>query len=48
MDKAAREAWAKIGCRAVGVKGLAISSMYGGSLRCCVKVLQRRRASHLL
>ncbi|MFH1732214.1 MAG: hypothetical protein ABIF82_11280 [Planctomycetota bacterium] len=43
MDKAAREAWAKIGCRAVGVKGLAISSMYGGSLRCCVKVLQRRR-----
>jgi len=42
MDSAAVEAWQKLGCRVVPVEGFAVCSMYGGSLRCCVKVLSRR------
>ena len=41
LDAAAREAWQAAGWRVVPVHGLEISAMYGGSLRCCVKVLER-------
>ena len=42
MDRGALQVWQKLGYRVVPVGGLTISSMYGGSLRCCAKVLQRR------
>jgi N-dimethylarginine dimethylaminohydrolase len=41
MDEAASKVWRKAGYRVVPVYGLTISSMYGGSLRCCVKVVER-------
>lgn len=41
MDAAARKAWQEAGYEVVGVEGLATSAMYGGSLRCCTKVLAR-------
>lgn len=41
LDRAARAAWRRAGCRVVPIEGFAISAMYGGSLRCCVKVLDR-------
>jgi len=41
MDGEARWAWEEIGCQVVAVEGLATSAMYGGALRCCVKVLER-------
>jgi hypothetical protein len=41
MDDAAREAWAKLGFAARPIDGLTISAMYGGALRCSVKVLVR-------
>ena len=43
MDAAAAKAWEDLGYQPVPVKGLAISSMYGGSVRCCAKVLQRKQ-----
>lgn len=42
MDEAAERAWKAAGAEVVGVAGLATSAMYGGSLRCCVKVLERK------
>ncbi len=41
LDRAARRTWEGLGCRVVAVEGLAASAMCGGSLRCCVKVLER-------
>jgi hypothetical protein len=41
MDDAAREAWASLGFAARPIDGLTISAMYGGALRCAVKVLAR-------
>lgn len=45
MDQAARKAWRDAGFEVVPVRGVAISAMYGGSLRCCVKVLERDEAA---
>lgn len=41
MDNAAEKAWIKIGFNVRVIKGLTISSMYGGSLRCSVKILEK-------
>jgi hypothetical protein len=41
MDDAAREAWTALGFTPRPVDGLTISAMYGGALRCAVKVLAR-------
>ncbi len=41
MDRAASKAWTDTGLHVVPVDGLITSAMYGGSLRCCVKVLRR-------
>ncbi|MGC8862562.1 MAG: hypothetical protein ACP5R5_07275 [Armatimonadota bacterium] len=42
LDRAASDAWRRLGWRVVPVQGFAISAMYGGSLRCCAKVLERQ------
>ena len=42
LDAAAQSAWRELGFDIRPVNGLAVSAMYGGSLRCCVKVLGRR------
>ncbi len=42
MDNEAAKAWEKIGYTVQPVSGLTISSMYGGSLRCSVKVLEKK------
>ena len=44
MDDAAREAWAALGFTPRPIDGLTISAMYGGALRCSVKVLARAAA----
>lgn len=41
LDTAARLKWQALGFELHLVRGLEISAMYGGSLRCCVKVLAR-------
>ena len=41
MDEAAASAWKALGYKVKPVHGLAVSSMYGGALRCSVKVLKR-------
>jgi len=41
FDDAARAAWTKLGYQVRKVPGLTTSAMYGGSLRCCVKILER-------
>ncbi len=41
MDSAARKAWKRMGYEVVAVEGLTTSAISGGSLRCCVKVIQR-------
>lgn len=41
MDSAARAAWGDAGFQVRPVDGFAISAIYGGSLRCCTKVLSR-------
>jgi hypothetical protein len=41
MDEAARQAWAQLGFSPRPIDGLTISAMYGGALRCAVKVLAR-------
>lgn len=41
MDSRAVKAWLDMGYSVQPVQGLTISSMYGGSLRCSVKVLER-------
>jgi hypothetical protein len=42
MDDAAREAWTALGFTARPIDGLTVSAMYGGALRCSVKVLSRK------
>lgn len=41
MDQAATERWKDLGFSPHPVEGLTISAMYGGALRCAVKVLER-------
>ena len=41
MDEAARQAWEALGFTPRPIDGLTISAMYGGALRCAVKVLAR-------
>ena len=41
FDEAAGKAWADLGFEVRPIDGLTISAMYGGSLRCCIKVLAR-------
>lgn len=41
LDAEAESAWRKAGFNPQPVEGLAISAMYGGALRCSVKVLER-------
>ena len=41
MDTAAQEAWQALGFATHPIDGLTISAMYGGALRCAVKVLRR-------
>ncbi len=41
LDEAAARSWGDAGWTVRVVEGLAISAMYGGSLRCCIKVLER-------
>ena len=41
FDDAARQAWAAMGFTTRPIDGLTISAMYGGALRCSVKVLAR-------
>jgi hypothetical protein len=41
MDDAARRAWEGLGVSTQPIDGLTISAMYGGALRCAVKVLAR-------
>lgn len=42
LDDAASEAWRDLGYEVVTIPGLTTSAMYGGALRCSVKVLARR------
>jgi hypothetical protein len=41
MDRAAEQAWQALGFATRPIDGLTISAMYGGALRCAVKVLSR-------
>jgi hypothetical protein len=41
LDRAAVRAWEALGYEVHPVGGLAVSAMYGGALRCAVKVLER-------
>jgi len=41
MDEAARNTWETLGFTPHSIDGLTISAMYGGALRCSVKVLER-------
>ncbi|MAI32082.1 MAG: hypothetical protein CMM07_10475 [Rhodopirellula sp.] len=41
LDEAAVQAWKSLGYRVTPVSGFSTSSMYGGGLRCCTKVLLR-------
>jgi hypothetical protein len=41
MDRAAADAWERLGFAPRPIDGLTISAMYGGALRCAVKVLAR-------
>ena len=41
LDDAARQAWEALGFSTRPIDGLTISAMYGGALRCAVKVLAR-------
>lgn len=43
LDESARDVWTGLGFRVHPIDGLTVSAMYGGSLRCCIKVLVRRR-----
>ena len=42
MDDAAQAAWQSMGYSVKRIDGLTFSSMYGGALRCSVKVLERK------
>ena len=41
MDNAAEQAWQAAGFKTRAIEGLTISAMYGGALRCSVKVLEK-------
>lgn len=41
LDNAARQTWEALGFMTRPIDGLTISAMYGGALRCAVKVLKR-------
>jgi len=41
LDRAAVQAWDALGFNVKPVPGFSTSSMYGGGLRCCTKVLLR-------
>ncbi len=41
FDKTAASVWEKTGFQVIGIDGFTISTMYGGSLRYCTKVLER-------
>jgi hypothetical protein len=41
MDDVATRFWQALGYKAIPIKGMAVSSMYGGALRCSTKVLKR-------
>ncbi len=41
FDQTAAGVWEKAGFHVIGIDGFALSAMYGGSLRCCTKVLER-------
>lgn len=41
LDQQACEVWSRLGFKVVPVYGVTTSAMYGGSLRCCTKVLLR-------
>ncbi|KAA9134064.1 hypothetical protein F3N42_00495 [Marinihelvus fidelis] len=41
MDQAAEKAWRDLGFETTAIEGLTTSAMYGGALRCSVKVLKR-------
>jgi len=41
MDQAATDRWRDLGFKPHAIEGLTISAMYGGALRCSVKVLKR-------
>jgi hypothetical protein len=41
MDDGARQAWEALGFSVRPIDRLTISAMYGGALRCAVKVLAR-------
>ncbi|NNC87328.1 MAG: hypothetical protein HKN82_02580, partial [Akkermansiaceae bacterium] len=45
LDEAAAGAWRAAGYEVRPVEAMTTSAMYGGSLRCCVKVLERSSAS---
>lgn len=45
MDDAATAAWEHIGFTTRPIEGLTISAMYGGALRCAVKVLERTESN---
>jgi hypothetical protein len=41
FDQTAREVWQKAGYQIIPIEGFAISAMYGGTMRCCTKILDR-------
>ena len=42
FDAAGQKTWEEMGYDVRPIPGFAVSAMYGGSLRCCVKVLERQ------
>jgi hypothetical protein len=44
LDKAGASRWAELGFRVKTIPGFTTSAMYGGSLRCCTKVLSRKQS----
>jgi len=46
LDEAAHRAWAGLVDAVAPIDGFAVSAMYGGSLRCCTKVLRRGDAAN--
>ena len=45
FDRKARQVWQKLVDEVTPVPGFAICAMYGGSLRCCTKILERTGAA---
>jgi hypothetical protein len=41
FDKTAEDVWKQAGFQVIRIEGFTISAMYGGSLRCCTKILER-------